>query len=324
MNLFSWLSGSNGMADSAPMGRSRRRSAPSRPPPRFRPRLEVLEDRTVPSTFNVADVAALQGAVAAVNANPSEQAIILLAPGTYHLTSELAIANPSHLVIKGDPSGSVVLDNPTHSDRIIEIDGPGDVTIDGLVISGGSAHYGVGGGILASGVSLTLDHCTLSGNSAFYNGGGVYSDGVLTVNHSLIAGNSTLFGRGGGICSESVVSLTVKDSTIANNSAAYYGGGIYDSYATVTLDHDTLSGNSAIYGGGIFDYAATLTIDHTTISDNTAAYGGGVYAISYATVESRFSTLNDPVGGGLVNVGSTVHLKETVVDGVLYQDQYYP
>jgi predicted outer membrane repeat protein len=323
MSLFSWLRGSSGMADSAQTGRSRRRSAPSCPTPRFRPRLEALEDRTVPSTFHVADVAGLQGAVAAVNANPSEQAIILLAPGTYDLTTELAIANPSHLVIKGDPSGSVVLDNPTHSDRIIEIDGPGDVTIDGLVISGGST-TGLGGGILASTVNLTLDHCTLSGNSAFYNGGGIYSNTVLTVNQSVIAGNSSLFGPGGGICSEGGVGLTVKDSTISNNSAAYYGGGIYDSYGPLSLDHDTLAGNSATYGGGIFDYAATLTIGHSTISDNTASYGGGVYAISYATAEIDHSTLNDPVGGGTVNVGSTVHLKETVVDGVLYQDQFYP
>jgi predicted outer membrane repeat protein len=323
MSLFSWLRGSSGMAVLAQMGRSRRRSAPSRPTPRFRPRLEALEDRTVPSTFHVADVAGLQGAVAAVNANPSEQAIILLAPGKYDLTSELAIANPSRLVIKGNPSGSVVLDNPTRSDRIIEIDGPGDVTLDGLVITGGSAHSDVGGGIFASGASLTLDHCTLSGNSAFYNGGGVYSDGVLTVNHSLIAGNSSLFGRGGGIGSEVGVGLTVKDSTISNNSAII-GGGIYDSYGPLTLDHDTLAGNSATYGGGIFDYAATLTIDHSTISDNTAAYGGGVYAISYATVEIDHSTLNDSAGDGIVNVGSTVHLKETMVDGVLYQDQFYP
>jgi predicted outer membrane repeat protein len=316
MSFTHWLSERLALS---PRPASRRKTPAKRPT--FRPRLEVLEARTVPSTFHVADVAGLQGAVAAVNANPSEQAVILLAPGAYDLTSELAIANPSHLVIKGDPSGSVVLDNPTHSDRIIEIQGPGDVTIDGLVITGGSAHSDIGGGILAANVNLTLDHCTLSDNSATNGGGGVFADGVLTVNHSLIAGNSSLFG--GGICSQYGVGLTVKDSMIANNSAAE-GGGIYDSYGPLTLDHDTLSGNSATYGGGIFDYAATLAVDHSTISDNTAAYGGGVYAISSATAEIDFSTLNDPVGGGIVNNVSTVHLKETVVDGFLYQDQYYP
>ena len=39
--------------------------------------------------------------------------------------------------------------------------------------------------------------------------------------------------------------------------------------------------------------------------------------------EIDFSTINDPNGGGIVNNGSTVHLKKTVVDGVLYNDQYY-
>jgi predicted outer membrane repeat protein len=322
MSLFSWLRGSNGMADPAPMARFRRQTTPSRPAPHFRPRLEVLEDRTVPSTFHVADVAGLQAAVAAVNANPTERAIILLAPGTYDLTSELAIANPSHLVIQGDPSGNVVLDNPTHSDRIIEIQGPGDVTINGLVISGG-ATTDLGGGILAANATLTLDHCTLSGNSAVNNGGGIYSDTILTVNHSTIAGNSTLHGRGGGICIEFGVGLTVKDTTISDNSAAYYGGGIYDSYATLTLDHDTLSRNSATYGGGIFDYGSTLIVNQSMLSANSATYGGGIYAY-YATAEIDYSTVNDPVGGGIANVGGTVHLKNTVVDGVLYQDQDYP
>ena len=42
------------------------------------------------------------------------------------------------------------------------------------------------------------------------------------------------------------------------------------------------------------------------------------------------SKLNDKSGGGLVNnaigianAGSTVHVKKTVVDGVLYTDQFY-
>jgi hypothetical protein len=41
-------------------------------------------------------------------------------------------------------------------------------------------------------------------------------------------------------------------------------------------------------------------------------------------VEIDNSTLDDPVGGGIVNNGSTIHLRNTVVDGVLYVDQYYP
>ena len=68
---------------------------------------------------------------------------------------------------------------------------------------------------------------------------------------------------------------------------------------------------------------ATLKVDHSTISGNTATTGGGLYVSGGSQAEIDFSTINDPNGGGIVNNGSTVHLKKTVVDGVLYNDQYY-
>jgi hypothetical protein len=48
--------------------------------------------------------------------------------------------------------------------------------------------------------------------------------------------------------------------------------------------------------------------------------GGGLYNNGAGQAEIDESTLNDPTGAGIVNNGSTVHLKKTVVDGVLYVD----
>src|SRR5438105_4650007 len=174
MSLFSWLRASNGMADSAQVGRARRGTSPSRRAARFRPRLEALEERVVPATFHVADVAGLQAAVVAINTDPSQPATIALDPGTYDLTSELQIVNANHLTIKRNGTGTVILDNPTHSDRIFEIE-TGNVTLDGLVITGRLA--GAGGGILAADDTLTVENCTISGNSAtsFGSGGGIYN-----------------------------------------------------------------------------------------------------------------------------------------------------
>ena len=38
------------------------------------------------------------------------------------------------------------------------------------------------------------------------------------------------------------------------------------------------------------------------------------------------STVDDPVGGGILNYygTSTIHLMKTVVDGILYRNQDYP
>ena len=69
----------------------------------------------------------------------------------------------------------------------------------------------------------------------------------------------------------------------------------------------------------------TLIVDRSTISGNSGVPhgGGGLYIIGGSQAEIDHSTVNDPNGGGIYNNGSTVHLKKTVVDGVLYEDQYY-
>jgi hypothetical protein len=252
----------------------------------------------------VADVAGLQAAIAAVNSDPSKHAVISLAPGTYDLTNELLVTHARDLTIQRDSAGPVVIDNPTHSDRIFEIDG-GDVTLDGLAISGGSANFG--GGISAGYTTLTVSNSTISGNSA---------DGYAS--------------SGGGVLLQGGT-LTVSNSTISGNSADGYassGGGI-EAGGTLTVSNSTISGNSAVGGGGIFTSDSSLAVTNSTISGNSVSsvqpsLGGGIYSYN-SVVEIANSTLNDPQGGGIFAWGpSTVHLKGTVVDGVLYVDQFWP
>jgi hypothetical protein len=73
-------------------------------------------------------------------------------------------------------------------------------------------------------------------------------------------------------------------------------------------------------GGGTVPRGPTARTNGLT---GGPAEGGGTYPLS-PTAEIDNSTLNDAVGGGLVNDHSTIHLKTTVVDGVLYTNQDYP
>ena len=107
-------------------------------------------------------------------------------------------------------------------------------------------------------------------------------------------------------------------------------------------DHCTISGNSATQsggGGGIFAQDIALTIDHSTVSGNsasgsggnastgnsgsTSARGGGIGADG-GSLSVDHSTINDPAGSGIVNVGSSIHVKKSAVDGVWYDDVYFP
>src|SRR6516164_4826570 len=61
-------------------------------PRSFRPRLDILEDRTLPSTFTVTNLldtgpGSLRAAVTAANANPGPDAIDFATTGTIPLTS---------------------------------------------------------------------------------------------------------------------------------------------------------------------------------------------------------------------------------------------
>src|SRR5262249_789991 len=155
---------------------------------RFRPHLEALEDRCVPSTLMVtnnldsgpgslrAEIAdAHSGDTIVFDKTLNGQTITL-----DRLSGELQI-NKS-LTIQGPGAGLLTIsggDAPAagvHGSRVFEVDGATTaVTLRGLTISNGggwadpsafdrSSWDGYGGGILNFG-TLTVSACTLSGNS---------------------------------------------------------------------------------------------------------------------------------------------------------------
>jgi hypothetical protein len=50
------------------------------------------------------------------------------------------------------------------------------VSLSGLTITNGRVSGDYGGGIYNNRCTLTLNNCTLSGNSADYDGGGIFND----------------------------------------------------------------------------------------------------------------------------------------------------
>jgi hypothetical protein len=227
-----------------------------------------------------------------------------LSGATITLASTLTIKNltidasalPGGLQINGN--GSVQIFNVAFNTFVF---------LNSLTITnGGFASGGSGGGIGNLG-TLTLNQCTLSGNSAGKGGGIVNSGyGTLTLNQCTLSGNSAnnhgISGGGGGIVNSGYGTLTLNQCTLSGNSApGYEGGGILNHDGTLALNQCTVSGNSAGIGGGISS-SGTLALTNTIAAGNSGADGADIScdSLTYGgsdlvqSVYNPFGTITGP------------------------------
>lgn len=252
------------------------------------------------------------------------------------LTSgELALSK--NLTISGPGASVLTVQRTSGNFRIFNITGSFTVAISGLTIDNGNLPGQTNGGGISNSGSLTLTDVTLSHNTTFGSGaglynsgssmamiigctfsnnsipiqggaaGGIYNQGTMTVDNSNISNNG---GRGvGGVWNAGTI--TINGSTIAGNQVSGSGGILNDTGAMATVTNSTISGNFSSQGtGGISNFGGTLTINNSTISGNTAsgttAVGGGItnsgtLTINNSTITGNSKTFN---GGGIYNTAT--------------------
>lgn len=140
----------------------------------------------------------------------------------------------------------------------------GPMTIESSTFRGNTASgtTGAGGAILNFFSTMTISSSTFSDNatlgpSASGNGGAISNAGTLAISNSTISGNSA-FGHGGGIFqSFSGLTLALQNVTIAENTARLQGGGVMVMGATPSLVNTIAGANSAGAGGP--DCSGTLS-----------------------------------------------------------------
>ena len=235
--------------------------------------------------------------------------------GTISLTrGELVI--DKNIIISGPGPGllTVARSQQAPDSRIFNILPSHTVEINGLTITGGSL-VGNGGGI-SSGATLTISDCAISGNSILttdglqHSGAGIYNVGTMTIVNSTVNNNQALTGgffppSGGGISSD-VGTLTIQNTTISENTAAGYGGGVYN-VGSLTAINSTIRGNTAGSGGGIMTNTFMIATN-CTISGNSATFeGGGIFGggtISNCTISGNRTTVGHSRGGGISGTGT--------------------
>ena len=155
----------------------------------------------------------------------------------------------------------------------------GTLSLTFATVSGNTASQQGGGLATRFGGKTTLSNVTVDGNTAPAGSGLVSSDSTLTVNNCTVSGNTTT-GQGGGLLN-SGGTATLTDATVAANTAGTDGGGLSNDHAgTATLINCTVSGNSSSGGKSGVVNQATLSMTNTIISGNKygdvlGSYTGG-------------------------------------------------
>lgn len=254
--------------------------------------------------YNPATEAALNAAIACVNAAGAGSHLITLA-------ADLALTG-----------ATTPLNNPAATE--LRLAGAGH-TIDG---------HGHGPILsVAAGTTAHLSGLTLQAGAAA-DGAAVNNAGVLTIESSQLRDNAAT-GRGGAVFNSG--RLTLKSATLTGNSAPT-GGGVASAAeagdAAVTILDSNLTGNTAGNGGGLWaqgaGHVAAVTLRNTTFADNTGTTGAGGAALLARTDGRLTATIgaarfNGNSGGGLlaealggdaaINVDGTTFAGNTAADG---------
>ena len=260
-------------------------------------------DFAVTSTAD-SGMGSLRAAVAAANAAATDDTISIGVAGPIALTTgDLVLANNGKLTITGATDGVTITGSGLS--RVFRVSAGAGVTIAGLTIRNGRATNDSGGAISNMGGTLTINNCTIEGNSAVGGGavptpvlGGAISSlgGSLALTNCTISGNSASGGpnnEGGGVYSTGALSLL--NCTLVGNSvsggtvaAADQGGGIR-SLGTLLLTNSLVVGNTPDNVSGTPSAASTNNITAGTPADagldpaGLQDNGGAVRTIALST-----------------------------------------
>jgi hypothetical protein len=274
MSFLTWLRSE----DRSDPAERRRGHGPARRRATARPRLELLEDRRLPSTLTVTSIydnlysppgdGTLRGEIA--SAQPGDT--IIFAPGLNTITlSGFELEINKNLTIQGPGAGSLAISGGSgyvlgtyYGSRVFQVDAGANVTISGLTIEGGNGstfvaeqfnanekYDGYGGGILNLGM-LALSGCNVTGNTIDTRDGLGYAFGTPPY--------YAKFG-GGGIFNDGT--MTLSGCNVTGNSVPPY----IDGYGNAWWGA----------GGGILNWKQShLNILSSVVLNNSAyaSYGG--------------------------------------------------
>jgi hypothetical protein len=224
-----------------------------------------------------------------------------------------------------DPGCFETIIRGTGQGSVLTCSAVGDVTLDGLTITGGSAREG--GGLRGIDCSLTITDCRVQANHADVRGGGLCITGTSEVsisrcriqaNESAHAGGMFLCGAsgfvrdcrfeenvaqdgdGGGLFLDRFLG-EVTNCELFDNGARWRGGGMSCSECSPKISDCTFRENCADQGGALCTVDSRATLSSCRMLDNSAHGGGGLYClgVSPTLINCEVSGNTAEYGGGI-------------------------
>ncbi len=296
-------------------------------------RIEHLEDRRLLAVLTVQN-------------NLDDTLANLAGDGELSLREAIEIANNPGTMIDGyvsndvedtiefaspffdEPRTILLEDGELEITETLTIDGPGQelLVIDAQEVSR-VLHFTTEVG------NLSLEGLTLTGGGDTLDGGGIYfnSQGMLKLSGTTVTGNSLRANpnaRGGGIFATSG-SVSLFDSTVSYNSAFDRGGGIVTLSGDVIVNNSSVSGNTVsglapeAIAGGIWSSGTIMLMDAVVQNNSVIGYrglGGGIATSEGITAVNSVISENRTVGaqsrgGGIFLSGGSLTLMNSILSG---------
>ncbi len=295
----------------------------------FRPRIEYLESRWVPTTvtnLNDSGLGSLRYAIqqtpngGTVDFAPGLEGTIKLFSGTLQIFQHVTIDGPGadKITVSGNDTAQVMHIFNGIGEQIT-------VDISGLTFANGIAQPPqildpiAGGALFNRGAIVSFTDCVIADNDALEPdslGAGIYNTwdlallvpGEIYLTNTVVTENVAVSSLGSGILNEGILALD-NSSVIFNTGTDVNGGGIYNvglltMFESAVSDNTTLVNFEPGLGAGIYN-SGLAEITNSIISGNVGpSSGGGIYTD----------------GGELIITNSTITDNEAVVSGIWNSD----
>lgn len=185
---------------------------------------------------------------------------------------------------------------------------------NGITLACGGAVAGLRHAFVQEGASLSVSNLTFTGGATTDRGAAIASSGSLDIYGCTFTGNGSTLEGGAVHALGGALSLQIRNSTFANNSAASFGGALVSGAASNLLVNVTMVDNTCGPGGGAYwQFETPATMINSIIARNfsgtdasdIATFGAGNFTAQSANNiigPGGAANLVDGVNGNRVGV----------------------